>query len=131
MHATFPNARYCTSLYSSPSASPPHSRLVAKLTNRLKSPNAFDVSVLSLSPPSPLPDLSKFGKPPPLVAVGENRFADEGDVTICPLGGSISRCVRKEVSDRSSFVEVTERKMSRSFCWSFRGVPLRSRIWSD
>jgi hypothetical protein len=109
----------------------PHSRLVAKLTKRLKSPNALDVSVLSLSPPSPLPDLSKLGKPPPLVAVGEKRFADEGEVTICPLGGSISRCVRKEVSDRSSFVEVTERKMSRSFCWSFRGVPLRSRIWRD
>jgi hypothetical protein len=42
----------------------------------------------------------------------------------------MSRDVRKDVSDSSSLVEVTERKMSSSFCWSLRGVPFKSRIWT-
>jgi hypothetical protein len=52
-------------------------------------------------------------------------------VTILSLGGSMSKDVRNEVSVKSSFVDVTERKMSSRRCWSFRGVPLRSSIcWS-
>jgi hypothetical protein len=64
----------------------------------------------------------------PLEVVGEN-IADELGVIPLEGVGSMSIEVRNEESWRSEFEDVTERKMSRSFCWSFRGVPFRSRIW--
>jgi len=45
------------------------------------------------------------------------------------LSGSMSRPVRNEVSSRSAFVDVTERKMSNSFCWFDRAVPFKSRTF--
>jgi len=64
-----------------------HSLPLAKLTNLRKSPN-----------------------------VGENSAVDEGEVTIRSPAGSMSRLVRKDVSDRSSFVDVTDKKMSNRRC---------------
>lgn len=54
-----------------------------------------------------------------------------GDVTTRSDPGSISRSVRKDVSLRSSLAEVTDKKMSTSFCWSARAVPFRSSICSS
>ena len=48
--------------------------------------------------------------------VGENSAVDEGEVTIRSPAGSMSRLVRKDVSDRSSFVDVTDKKMSNRRC---------------
>ena len=62
------------------------------------------------------------------MVVGENGFPAVGDMMLLSAEGSISRFVRNDVSARSSLFDVTERKMSKSFCWSVRGVPLRSRI---
>lgn len=59
--------------------------------------------------------------------MGEN-MADELGVRF-EGAGSMSIDVRNDESWRSEFEDVTERKMSRSFAWSFRGVPFRSRIW--
>ena len=93
------------------------SRPLAKLTNRLKSPNAFGVSDRKSAPPSVLAVReSKLGKVWPDAFVGENSVAELGEVIILSAGGSISSKVKKEVSERSPLVEVTERKMSRSFC---------------
>lgn len=90
--------------------------LVAKLTNRLNSPNALGVSLPSPIPPSPLAARANNPGRPPDELVGENKAEDEGEVTILSPCGSISRPVRNDVSARSSFVEVTERKMSRRRC---------------
>jgi hypothetical protein len=95
-----------------------YSRLVAKLTSLLKSPKALGVGV---SRPPSSPKL-------PLEVVGEN-IADELGVIPLEGVGSISIEVKNEESWRSALEDVTERKMSRSFCWSFRGVPFRSSIW--
>jgi len=94
-----------------------YSRLVAKLTSLLKSPKALGVGVS-------LPSSTTLF----LEVVGEN-IADELGVIPLEGVGSISMDVRNEESWRSALEDVTERKMSRSFCWSFRGVPFRSRIW--
>ena len=90
-----------------------HSLPLAKLTNLRKSPNAFGVSPI---PPSPLAALASSPGRPPGVFVGENSAVDEGEVTIRSPAGSMSRLVRKDVSDRSSFVDVTDKKMSNRRC---------------
>ena len=84
-----------------------------KLTNLRKSPNAFGVSPI---PPSPLAARASRPGRPPGVLVGENSAVDEGEVTIRSPAGSMSRLVRKDVSDRSSFVDVTDKKMSNRRC---------------
>lgn len=95
---------------------------MAKLTKRLKSPNALGVSLPkpgmpSGTPPSTLVALASSPGSPPGVLVGENSIDEEGEVIILSAGaGSMSRLVKNEVSDRSSLVEVTERKISKSFC---------------
>lgn len=103
---------------------------MAKLTSLLNSPNAFGVSLPSI-PASPL--AARANKPgrPPEEFVGENKADEEGEVIMRSPCGSMSKEVRKEVSARSSLVDVTERKMSSSRCWSPRGVPLRSRIYNE
>ena len=82
-----------------------YSRPLAKLTSLLKSPKALGVGV-SLPPSSP-----KL----PLEVVGEN-MADELGVIPLEGVGSISIDVRNEESWRSELEDVTDRKMSRSFC---------------
>jgi hypothetical protein len=89
---------------------------LAKLTNRLSSPNALP-SLLP-SPASTLAALSKCGRtfPPVFVGenrwldVGENRFVEDVEVTMrSDAAGSMSSEVRNEVSARSSLVDVTDR----------------------
>ena len=108
----------------------PHEGLVAKLTSLLKSPKAFGVSrPASAIEASTLVALEIKPGNPDVADVGEKRCVEEGEVTIRSAAGSMSTEVRKEVSLRSSLVDVTLKNMSRSFCWSERGVPFRSRIF--
>lgn len=71
---------------------------------------------MSPMPPSPLAALASKPGRPPEVFVGENSAVDEGDVIIRSPAGSISKLVRNDVSDKSSFVDVTDKKMSSSRC---------------
>lgn len=87
---------------------------MAKLTNRLKSPKAFGVSLPSCSLVL-LFRLNKLGRPALPVLVGE-KAEEEGVDSLSDDDGSISMDVRKEVSWRSSLEDVTDKKMSRSFC---------------
>lgn len=88
---------------------------LAKLTNRLSSPNAFPS--LPPSPASTLAALNRCGNtfPPACggenrwLEVGENRLDDDGEAIMRSWAGSISSDVRKEVSARSSLVAVTDK----------------------
>lgn len=89
------------------------SRPRAKLTSRLKSPN--DLGVSTLSPPSAL-RLALRNSPGRELPVGEMAIVGLAIDDKEAGEGSMSICDRKDVSDRSSFVDVTDKKMSRSFC---------------
>ena len=77
----------------------------------------------ALPVPSPLPSLvipgviGAFGNNAELTPpVGLKSCEEEGDCTMRSAGGSMSRDVRKEVSARSSEVDVTDKNMSSNFC---------------
>lgn len=85
-------------------------------TNFLKSPNPFGVSAL--------PALAAAN--PAFIPVILPSLPTPGMAFL--LSGSMSMDVMNDVSVRSGLVDVTARKMSSSLCWSWRGVPFRSRI---